>query len=40
MPSKTKHEILEEKLDIIYRIIEGYEARIAADLQESEARRI
>ena len=35
MPRKSKHEIPEEKLDIMKRIIEGYDVRTAADLQEA-----
>jgi putative transposase len=35
MPRKSKHEIPEEKLEIMKRIIEGYHVETAADLQEA-----
>lgn len=35
MPRKSKYEIREEKLDIMKRIIEEYEVKTAADLQEA-----
>lgn len=35
MPRKRKHEIPEEKLEIMRQIIEEYEVETAADLQEA-----